>query len=101
MITYLPLYVLLAFMLFVMVFSIYTIYSSAKLLPDNVKYKYKLIIRAKAMFISATRYKENIEEKDIDFFIAYNKSYKSYLLKLIVSFIVFITIYTASLYLIV
>ena len=95
---YLPLFMALAYVLFVLVYSIHNIYSSSKILPEDIKQKYKYSMRAKAMFISAKHWQHEFDENDLHYFVAYNKNYRRYLLRLLISLVVFNVIFMSYLY---
>lgn len=97
--TYLLLYFAAGYCFLVIAYSIYNIHCSSKLLPESIKQKYKYNLRAKAMFISATRWKQEFEENDIPYFISYNKKYRNYLLNIFLSLIVFNVIFVSIIYL--
>ena len=88
----------MAYFLFVIVYSIHNIYSSSKILPEAIKQKYKYTVRAKAMFISATHWKHEFDDSDLQYFISFNKQYRSYLLKLFISLIVFNLVFMSYLF---
>lgn len=96
--TDLLLYMVVAYFLFVIIYSIHHIYSSSKILPEIVKQKYKFNVRAKAMFISATHWKHEFKDDDLNYFVEFNKNYRGYLLRLLISLVVFNIIFMSYLY---
>ena len=74
-------------MLFVLVMSVYYLFVISKVLPDEVKYRYEVTTRFKAIFLNARHWENEIEDKDISYFKAFNKSNRSYTKLMLFSFI--------------
>ena len=94
--SYLPLYIVIGYMLFILIMTIYYIFKIVKLLPDNVKYRYRITTRFKVAFLSSAYWKNEIDDKDLKYFIAFNKGNRTYNKIMIYAFIVFNVIFFST-----
>ena len=66
-----------------LLFSFYQIVINAnrsdKILPKSVKYRYKYLIRLRAMFLRKDVWGNDIQENDVQYFLAYNAEFRNYL----------------------
>ena len=89
-------YFLFATIAIYLLYSIYLIAKSdilsEKLLPREVKYRYKFPLRLKAMFLKSSSWENEIHCDDKTYFINFNENYRNYLRSLSKVTIIFIIV---------
>lgn len=80
----------------VAVFSVFILYQTVKnmlairkLLPDEIKYRYSLSVRLKAMFLGVDTWSRDVLDADKPCFKAFNANHRNYLKLMLKSFVVF------------
>ena len=87
------------FYLYILTLSVYVLFMfyatfksgilSEKTLPKEVKYKYKLLLRFKAMFFQQEYWVDSVQENDAHYFFEFNKKYRNYLKSLIKATVIY------------
>ncbi len=87
---YIPILLLIIYLLSVLYLTFRWEIKSGKALPKDVKYRYSYLIRLKAMIFNYHSWHKHIQENDISYFIEFNTTYNKYVKSLLKSTVTYL-----------